>query len=56
MRITLIFTILFTAFLLQACGSQTTKAEAKTPETGQQSSDQALTEIEKNNQANANTF
>jgi len=47
---------LFTAFLLQACGSQTTKAEAETPEDGQQSSEQAFTEIYKNNPANANTL
>ena len=46
---------LFTAFLLQACGGQTTRANADTPENGQQLSDQAFTDIDKNNQVNAIT-
>lgn len=56
MKITFFVTTLLTAFLLQACGGQTTKTEVDTPEDGQQLSDQALTGIDKNNQANQNTL
>jgi len=56
MRITHFASALLTVCLLQACGGQTTKAESELLEADQQLSDQALTDIDTNNQAYQNTY
>ena len=56
MRSTLSVITLFTVFLLQACGSQTAKAESDSLEHSQLLSEQAVSDISRSNQANQNTY
>ena len=56
MKLLLFVIFLATVFMLQACGGQTTKAEPVLPVDTQPLSNQAITDIKTNNQADLNSY